>query len=86
IGVAGNSGYGCDNFWRVGKDGCDSPSPADVHLHLEIKTKPVLENPEGGEVCESPDGGNRPCYGYAPDYPQKYGYINPLEFITEKRE
>ncbi|MEX2033318.1 MAG: peptidoglycan DD-metalloendopeptidase family protein [Candidatus Colwellbacteria bacterium] len=86
IGVAGNSGYGCNNFWRVGKDGCDSPSPADVYLHLEIKTKPVLENPEGGEACESPDGGSRPCYGYAPDYPQKYGYINPLEFITEKRE
>ncbi len=84
LGVVGNSGYGCDSFWRVGNDGCDSAAPADVHLHLEVKKKPVLGNPEGGEVCENPDGGNRLCYGYTPDYPQKYGYLDPIEFISRR--
>lgn len=86
LGLAGNSGYGCDNFWRVGEDGCKSTARADIHLHLEIKKKPVLGNAEGGEACQNPDGSNRFCYGYVPDYPQKYGYLNPLEFIAKKRQ
>jgi murein DD-endopeptidase MepM/ murein hydrolase activator NlpD len=91
IGIVGNSGFDCDNYWRIGPDGCPSASskqtnnnPSDVHLHFEIKNAPVLENPEGGKICEDKiNGPKRFCYGYTPDYPQKYGYINPLEFLFE---
>ena len=86
IGIAGNSGYGCTSFWRVGEDGCNSAAPTDIHLHFEIKKNPVLGNPKGGQVCENPDGSNRFCYGYTPDYPQNYGYLNPLEFMAEERQ
>ncbi len=73
IGEVGNSGFGCQNYWRIGKDGCDSQTPPDTHLHFEIKKTPVLGNPEGEGFY----------YGYTPDYPQKYGYLNPIEFIFE---
>lgn len=89
IGEVGNSGFGCQNYWRIGPDGCSSASskqannnPDDIHLHFEIKKAPVLENPEGGKACEYEI--NEPkifCYGYTPDYPQEYGYFDPIQFI-----
>ena len=85
IGEVGNSGFGCQNYWRVGSDGCESQAPRDIHLHFEIKKAPVLENSEGGKAYE--DKMNEPkrfCYGYTPDYPQKYGYLNPVEFLFIK--
>ncbi len=94
IGEAGNSGFGCDNYWRIGPDGCPSAdsgqannNPPDVHLHFEIKTAAVLENPEGEKVCQDKiNGPKRFCYGYTPDYPQKYGYLNPIDFLFDKYE
>jgi len=77
IGEVGNSGYGCQNYWRIGEDGCESQAPRDIHLHFEIKKAPVLENPEAGQ--------ERFYYGYVPDYPQKYGYLDPMEFLFEKK-
>ncbi|NCO15443.1 hypothetical protein COW77_01500 [Candidatus Wolfebacteria bacterium CG18_big_fil_WC_8_21_14_2_50_39_7] len=86
IGEAGNSGYGCQNYWRIGPDGCESQSPYDIHLHFEIKKAPVLENSEAGQVCQDKiDWPKRFCYGYVPDYPQKYGYLDPMEFLFEKK-
>jgi murein DD-endopeptidase MepM/ murein hydrolase activator NlpD len=85
IGQIGNSGFGCANYWRVGKDGCDESGPSDIHLHLEIKKAPVLENPEAGKACENKNGEKRFCYGYIPDYPTDYGYLNPMEFLFDKK-
>jgi len=36
-----------------------------------------LENSEAGQ--------ERFYYGYVPDYPQKYGYLDPMEFLFEKK-
>ena len=82
IGFIGNTGYGCD-YWRIGEDGCDSKNPEDRHLHLEIKTKPVLENPEGADACEYKTG-KGVCYGYVPDNPKNYGYLDPIEVLFDK--
>ncbi|MDO8469580.1 MAG: peptidoglycan DD-metalloendopeptidase family protein [bacterium] len=94
LGVMGNSGNGCRNYWKVGPDGCDTAYPNDTHLHFEIKDAPVLENPRGGEArlrtasngqaCRRTDGSARYCYGYTPGYPQAYGYHNPIEFLFDK--
>lgn len=88
IGEVGNSGFGCQNYWRVGQDGCDSQAIHndihDIHLHFEIKKTPVLENPEGGQVCQTKLREKRFCYGYTPDYPQNYGYLNPTEFLFNR--
>ncbi len=86
IGEIGNSGFGCKNYWRIGADGCDKNSPNDTHLHLEIKDAPVIENPLKGMVCETFDYKPRYCYGYTPDYPQKYGYRDPIEFLFNKND
>jgi hypothetical protein len=51
-------------------------------LHLEIKTKPILTNSEGGNDCLQKNGAKGSCYGYSPKDPNKYGYINPIKFIT----
>lgn len=81
IGKVGATGYGC-NYWRIGEDGCDKKTLLDTHLHFEIKTKPVLESPVdiicnyGGKIVK--------CYGYTPDDPRKYGYLDPLEFLRKK--
>ena len=84
IGTTGASGYGCQNYWRIGEDGCDKNDFLDRHLHLEIKTKPILTNSEGGEDCLQKSGNKGPCYGYSPKDPKKYGYSNPLKFITKE--
>jgi len=84
IGQVGNSGYGCENYWRIGKDGCNETGKRDTHLHFELKKAPVLENPEGGDACQTPIGDWRFCYGYTPDYPQDYGYYDPTAFLFTK--
>ncbi|GIW66525.1 MAG: hypothetical protein KatS3mg095_0423 [Candidatus Parcubacteria bacterium] len=81
IGQVGATGYGC-NYWRIGKDGCRSEEKLDVHLHWEIKTKPVLESPEEARCFVN--NKENSCYGYTPENPSNYGYFNPLEIVTEK--
>ena len=78
IGKIGATGYGC-NYWRIGEDGCDKKSPLDKHLHLEIKIKPVLESPI--EALCYVNGEYKNCFGYAPDNPEKFGYVNPMKFL-----
>ena len=83
IGEVGATGYGC-NYWRINEDGCWQNTPLDLHLHLEIKTKPVLESPIEAQ-CFINGSYNR-CYGYTPENPEKYGYLNPMKIlIKEKR-
>jgi len=81
IGNVGASGYGCNNYWRLGNDGCFEPNVLDRHLHFEVKTAPVLTNPTGGDIC-SYKGEMGPCFGYTPKYPQNFGYINPISFLN----
>lgn len=83
LGKTGASGYGCQNYWRIGKDGCNESDYLDRHLHFEIKTKPVLTNSEGGNDCRQKNGQLGPCFGYAPKNPLNYGYINPITFLTK---
>lgn len=86
IGEVGNSAYGCQNNWRVGDDGCDSKNPNDTHLHFELKTAPVLENPTGGTVCKLKTTGEpHACYGYTPGDPRDYGYLNPTTILFNKK-
>jgi murein DD-endopeptidase MepM/ murein hydrolase activator NlpD len=80
IGKVGATGYGC-NYWRVGEDGCDKNSKLDVHLHFEIKEKPVLESPEPVKCFLN--GSWKNCYGYVPHNPTDYGYIDPLKFLSK---
>lgn len=80
IGKVGATGYGC-NYWRIGEDGCDKLSLLDTHLHLEIKTSPVLESPIKA-LCFV-NNAYKNCYGYTPDNPKNFGYINPIEFLFE---
>lgn len=72
IGQISNTGYGC-NYWRIGEDGCNSKNPPDNHLHFEIKSKPVLENPTGEEIF----------YGYTLNNPESYGYQNPMKVLFD---
>ena len=81
LGKVGATGYGC-NYWRIGEDGCNKNSKLDVHLHLEIKTKPVLESPVEADC--NVNGRLVKCYGYTPHNPQNYGYLDPLMFLFEK--
>ena len=85
LGTVGNSAYGCAHYWKVGTDGCDSTNPDDIHLHFELKTKPVLGNPEGGDVCKlATTGEPHTCYGYTPDNPSNYGYSDPIHTLFDK--
>ncbi len=36
LGKVGATGYGC-NYWRIGKDGCDSSEKLDTHYTLKLK-------------------------------------------------
>lgn len=83
IGKVGATGFGCD-YWRIGKNGCNSESPLNPHLHLEIKKEPVLNNPFGGKICKDKTGLDY-CYRYAPDPLLSKGYYNPLYFIYERK-
>jgi murein DD-endopeptidase MepM/ murein hydrolase activator NlpD len=80
IGKVGATAYGC-NYWRIGEDGCDKNSQLDVHLHFEIKEKPVLESPK--ETKCFLNGTWKNCYGYVPHNPTNYGYIDPLKFLSK---
>ena len=85
LGTVGNSAYGCQSYWKVGTDGCESANPNDTHLHFELKTKPVLENPEGGTACKLKTTGEpHVCYGYTPGHPRDYGYVDPLTTLFDK--
>jgi hypothetical protein len=84
LGKTGASGYGCQNYWRIGKDGCNENDFLDRHLHFEIKTRPVLTNGEGENDCIQKNNELGPCFGYAPKDPLKYGYYNPIKFISKK--
>lgn len=84
IGEIGNSGYDCENYWRIGKDGCNESGKADTHLHFELKKAPILENPEKGDACQGPGAEWRFCYGSTPEYPEDYGYYDPIEFLFVK--
>jgi len=67
----------------IGKMGKDCTSS--IHLHFEIKSAAVLENPIGSPCGKSTckKGGGYKCYGYTKDgSPDNYGYFNPLTFIT----
>lgn len=80
LGKVGATGYGC-NYWRIGEDGCDNKNKLDVHLHFEIKTKPVLESPVKSLCFVKNKYVN--CYGYTPENPEKYGYFNPLKIMVD---
>jgi murein DD-endopeptidase MepM/ murein hydrolase activator NlpD len=86
IGAIGNSGNGCEHYWKIGPDGCKTNAPYDTHLHFELKEAAVLENPKGGEACRRSNGSTRYCYGYTPEYPEKYGYFDPIKFMFDKKE
>ena len=79
IGKVGATGYGC-NYWRIGEDGCDKKSALDIHLHFEIKTKPVLESPIDANCFIYKR--ETKCYGYTPENPENYGYLNPIKFLA----
>lgn len=85
LGTTGASGYGCQNYWRIGKDGCDENDFLDRHLHFEIKTKPMLVNSEGGDGCKQKNNELGPCFGYVPKNPLDYGYLNPVEILTKSK-
>ena len=80
IGKVGATAYGC-NYWRIGEDGCDKNSKLDIHLHFEIKEKPVLESPKPAKCFLN--GSWKNCYGYVPHNPTNYGYIDPLKFLSK---
>lgn len=80
LGKVGATGYGC-NYWRIGEDGCDKTAKLDVHLHFEMKTKPVLESPV--EAKCNVNGKEVKCYGYVPHNPTNFGYFDPLIFLFE---
>jgi murein DD-endopeptidase MepM/ murein hydrolase activator NlpD len=80
IGKVGATAYGC-NYWRIGEDGCDKNSQLDIHLHFEIKEKPVLESPKPVKCFLN--GSWKNCYGYVPHNPTDYGYIDSLKFLSK---
>jgi murein DD-endopeptidase MepM/ murein hydrolase activator NlpD len=81
VGKVGATGYGC-NYWRIGEDGCDKKTKLDTHLHFEIKTKPLLESPVSAQCLIN--GSYKICYGYVPDNPEIYGYLNPWQLLFQK--
>jgi len=58
LGVMGGSGYGQSDYWGV-------------HLHFELKDKPVTHNPSGPGTY----------WGYTPSNPDDYGYHNPNSYF-----
>lgn len=62
LGIMGGSGYGEPDYWSV-------------HLHFELKDKPVTYNPSGhGEY-----------FGYTPGHPDEYGYHDPNAYFGKVR-
>jgi murein DD-endopeptidase MepM/ murein hydrolase activator NlpD len=58
LGIMGGSGYGQSDYWGV-------------HLHFELKDKPVTHNPSGFETY----------WGYTPSNPDEYGYHDPRAYF-----
>lgn len=58
LGIMGGSGYGQSDYWGV-------------HLHFELKDKPVPHNPSGPGTY----------WGYMPSNPDEYGYHNPNSYF-----
>jgi hypothetical protein len=58
LGIMGGSGYGQSNYWGV-------------HLHFELKDRPVTHSPSG----------NGTFWGYTPSNPDEYGYHDPGAYI-----
>lgn len=57
-------------------------------MHFEIKTAPVLDNPEGGDICIYLKNGGETrgkCYGDTPNVPTRYGYVDPMEFLRDNQ-
>ncbi len=79
IGVVGNTGYGCA-YWHVGEDGCNATGDPDIHLHFEIKDKPILASPIPDE-CVLPSGKKTQCIGYTSHNPIDFGYYDPLPIL-----
>lgn len=57
LGIMGGSGNGEPDYWGV-------------HLHFEIKDRPVTHSPRGGTY-----------WGYTPTHPNQFGYYDPDAFI-----
>ena len=85
LGEIGSSGFGCEHYWRLNKNGCEGTDEINDNLHLEMKTKPVLYNPIGGKVCLNKNNQQDFCYRYAPDPLFSKGYYNPLDIIFKKQ-
>ncbi len=79
LGIVGNTGYGC-NYWHVGTDWCDAIGDPDVHLHFEIKDKPVIASPIP-DTCTLPSGKKTQCVGYTSHNPTDFGYSDPLLIV-----
>lgn len=58
----GGTGKGETNYWGV-------------HLHFEVKNRPVIENPTGAKNYPGP------YWGYTPTKAENYGYVNPASVI-----
>jgi murein DD-endopeptidase MepM/ murein hydrolase activator NlpD len=58
LGIMGGSGYGQSDYWGV-------------HLHFELKDKPVPYNSSGPGTY----------WGYTPSNPDEYGYHNPNSYF-----
>ena len=84
LGEIGSSGFGCEHYWRLNKNGCEGTDEINDNLHLEMKTKPVLYNPIGGKVCLNKNNQQDFCYRYAPDPLLSKGYLNLLDLIFKK--
>lgn len=83
VGIMGNTGFGC-NYWKIGDDSClDNGADSDTHLHLEIKSLPVLTSPDE-DFCVIPNGKTTRCVGYSSSNPTDFGYKDPLLFIFDK--
>lgn len=85
IGQVGNTGYGC-NFWKIGDDSCQESNLGedDIHLHIEIKTKPILGSPEKDNCSIKNSRVGAGCIGYTSDNPNVFGFDDPLAFIFEE--
>jgi len=91
LGENGASGNGRDQHWvRDGEGRCrpkyaiETGATSCVRLHVEVKTRPVLDNPVGGKACRRTTVfGSKAfaCYGYTPNTPEQYGYRNPIDLL-----
>jgi murein DD-endopeptidase MepM/ murein hydrolase activator NlpD len=72
---------------KIAKMGNNCAETTTIHLHFELKSAAVLENPIGTPcglaTCE-PGVGNK-CYGYTQGgSPDNFGYYDPVRYITAR--